>query len=281
MADGQDKTKLGSPSPTSTPPLAPKEASPTPSGGGGGGGSPFTQRKREAETLQEAITATALPGDPPLLLGELLCYIAHDITYLDPFLGARTGSLYITDYKMYFKSLGDDKAEAYILNVPLGVISHVEKIGRSRSKGENAYGLEVFCKDIRTLRFAHKQETHGRRGMYDRLQIVSFPVSYGKNPFAYNFKQSYPSNGWEVYNPEEELARLSVGGENVPWRVSHVNKEYGMCETYPPFLGVPTTVSDEALVQASQFRSKGRMPVSHVDVHGYGYTVTIHCVLYS
>ena len=36
--------------------------------------------------------------------------------------------------------------EAYILNVPLGVISHVEKIGRSRSKGENAYGLEVFCK---------------------------------------------------------------------------------------------------------------------------------------
>ena len=60
-----------------------------------------------------------------------------------------------------------------------------------------------------------------------------------------------------------------------------MNKEYGMCETYPPFLGVPTTVSDEALVQASQFRSKGRMPVSHVDVHGYGYTVTIHCVLYS
>ena len=36
--------------------------------------------------------------------------------------------------------------EAYILNVPLAVISHVEKIGRSRSKGENAYGLEVFCK---------------------------------------------------------------------------------------------------------------------------------------
>ena len=30
--------------------------------------------------------------------------------------------------------------------MPLGVITHVEKIGRSRSKGENAYGLEVFCK---------------------------------------------------------------------------------------------------------------------------------------
>ena len=39
-------------------------------------------------------------------------------------------------------------------------------------------------------------------------QIVSFPMSYGKNPFAYSFKQSYPSSGWEVYNAEKELARL-------------------------------------------------------------------------
>ncbi len=28
----------------------------------------------------------------------------HDIQYLDPFLGPQTGSLYITDYKMYFKA---------------------------------------------------------------------------------------------------------------------------------------------------------------------------------
>lgn len=260
MAEGQDKTKLDTSSPNATQQLTRKEASPSPSGGGGGG-SPSTQRKKEAETLQEAITATALPGDPPLLPGELLSYIAHDITYLDPFLGACTGSLYITDYKMYFKSSGDDKGVPYILNVPLGVISHVEKIGRSRSRGENAYGLEVFCKDMRTLRFAHKQETHGRRGMYERLQIVAFPTSYGKNPFAYSFTQSYPSDGWKVYDPQKEMARLSLGGENVPWRVSEANKDYGMCETYPTLLGVPAAVSDEGLIQASQFRSKGRLPV--------------------
>lgn len=43
---------------------------------------------------------------------------AHDITYLDPFLGARTGSLYITGYKMYFKSLENDKAVSYVPLVP-------------------------------------------------------------------------------------------------------------------------------------------------------------------
>ena len=27
----------------------------------------------------------------------------QDVTYLDPFLGPKVGTLYITDYKMYFK----------------------------------------------------------------------------------------------------------------------------------------------------------------------------------
>ena len=42
-----------------------------------------------------------------------LISIAHDITYLDPFLGARTGSLYITDYKMYFKCPSDEKSVSF------------------------------------------------------------------------------------------------------------------------------------------------------------------------
>jgi hypothetical protein len=69
------------------------------------------------------------------------------------------------------------------LNVPLGVIAHVEKIGRARQKGDNViYGLDIHCKDMRTIRFAfaHNQESHGRRGMYERLQIVAFPCTYGK-----------------------------------------------------------------------------------------------------
>ena len=83
----------GSKSPGSSPRLARKEASPTPSAGGGGGrgvggGSPFSQRKREAETLQEAITATALPGDPPLLPGELLSFIGQS-----PLRGSRSVSV--------------------------------------------------------------------------------------------------------------------------------------------------------------------------------------------
>ena len=62
----------------------------------------------------------------------------------------------------------------------------------------------------------------------------------------------------------------SVSAENVPWRISEANTDYSMCETYPPILGVPASVNDETLVLASQFRSKGRMPVSV----GYPYVCT-------
>ena len=44
--------------------------------------------------------------------------------------------------------------------------------------------------------------------MYDRLQIVAFPTSYGKNTFANGFKGDYPENGWKVYDAEAELKRL-------------------------------------------------------------------------
>ncbi len=53
-----------------------------------------------------------------------------------------------------------------------------------------------------------------------------------------------------------------MGTENVPWRVSHVNNDFGLCETYPSVLGVPSAASDEDLKLVAQFRSKGRIPVS-------------------
>ena len=34
----------------------------------------------------------------------------------------------------------------FILDVPLGTVYRVEKVGGSTSRGENSYGLEVFCK---------------------------------------------------------------------------------------------------------------------------------------
>ena len=44
--------------------------------------------------------------------------------------------------------------------------------------------------------------------MYERLQIVAFPASYGKNVFAYSFKETFDKDGWLIYDAVNELKRL-------------------------------------------------------------------------
>lgn len=87
-------------------------------------------------------------------------------------------------------------------------MSRVEKVGGARSTGENSYGIEIFCKDMRNLRFAHKQENHSRREVFDKLQMFAFPVSYSKLFFAFSHKETYADDGWSVYEPLAELRRM-------------------------------------------------------------------------
>ena len=42
-----------------------------------------------------------------------------------------------------------------ILDVPLGVVSRVEKVGGATSRGENSYGIEILCKVTRALQLQH------------------------------------------------------------------------------------------------------------------------------
>ena len=56
-----------------------------------------------------------------------------------------------------------------------------------------------------------------------------------------------------------------LGTENVPWRITTVNQDFSLCETYHTVLGVPRVASDDDLKAVGQFRSKGRIPVSLID----------------
>lgn len=45
------------------------------------------------------------------------------------------------------------------------------------------------------------------------------------------------------------------------WRISHVNKDFGVCATYGATLIVPKAISDEQLALSAAFRDGGRFPV--------------------
>lgn len=132
--------------------------------------------------------------------------IAHEVTYLCPYSGPARGILSVTNYKLHFRSI--DRETPYVVEVPLGVVSRIEKVGGASSRGENSYGIEVFCKDMRNLRFAHKQENHSRRDVFEKLQQYSFPLSHKLPLFAFEYSETFSENGWNVYEPIAELKRM-------------------------------------------------------------------------
>ncbi|XP_031789692.1 myotubularin-related protein 2 [Piliocolobus tephrosceles] len=213
--------------------------------------SPDLRVLRESNKLAEM-------EEPPLLPGENIKDMAKDVTYICPFTGAVRGTLTVTNYRLYFKSMERDPP--FVLDASLGVISRVEKIGGASSRGENSYGLETVCKDIRSLRFAHKPEGRTRRSIFENLMKYAFPVSNNLPLFAFEYKEVFPENGWKLYDPLLEYRRQGIPNES--WRITKINERYELCDTYPALLVVPANIPDEELKRVGSFRSRGRIPVS-------------------
>lgn len=135
----------------------------------------------------------------------------NDVTYICPYSGPSRGILTITNYRLHFRSQPaseKQKDPVIVVDVPLGVVSRVEKVGGASSRGENSYGIDIFCKDMRNLRFAHKQENHSRRTVFEKLQMYAFPLSYNERLFSFSYSETFPEDGWTVYEPVAELRRM-------------------------------------------------------------------------
>ncbi|XP_073497317.1 myotubularin isoform X1 [Phyllobates terribilis] len=195
----------------------------------------------------------------PLLPGETLVTGVHykDVIYMCPYNGPVKGRLYVTNYKLYFK--GEEMEPAIVFEVPLGVIARIEKMGGASSRGENSYGLDITCKDMRNLRFALKQETHSRKQIFEDLTKHAFPLSHGSQLFAFVSEERFPTNGWDLYDPVKEFYRQGLPNDN--WRLTFMNQKYEFCDTYPPLLIVPFNATDDDLRKVAAFRSRNRIPV--------------------
>ncbi|XP_061091008.1 myotubularin isoform X1 [Conger conger] len=195
-------------------------------------------------------------ADVPLLPGEERV-TDKDLIYMCPFIGAVKGKVFITNYRLFFKSTDMDPAVTF--NVPLGAISRIEKMGGASSRGENSYGLDITCKDMRNLRFALKQEGHSRRDIFEILFRYAFPLSHGMPLFAFLSQEKFEENGWCVYSPMQEFRRQGL--PNDKWRITFLNQQYELCDTYPTILMVPYKATEEDLRKVATFRSRCRIPV--------------------
>ncbi|CAF0764908.1 unnamed protein product [Brachionus calyciflorus] len=199
-----------------------------------------------------------------LINGEILlntntkCYLSLLDTKLQ-------GKFTLTNYKFNFKS----KTDNLNLNIPLGFILKIEKIFPSTnsysintglSNSSDPIGLVIWCKNGRKFQFLKfEQDLNFDLLIHDQLVKFTFYNTNSSECFAYLHKPLLSDNsGWLVYDAEKEYNRMGTGDK---WRLSTINENYKLCETYPKVLCVPSFASDVELELVAQFRSKNRLPV--------------------
>ena len=72
---------------------------------------------------------------------------------------------------------------------------------------------------------------------------------------------SSSSSGLAGYDAEAEFQRQGLNNPLSHWRVTNLNATYNLCQTYPRFLVVPRSLTDDDLVTAAKFRSARRLPI--------------------
>ncbi|CAF1504586.1 unnamed protein product [Adineta ricciae] len=215
-----------------------------------------------------------LPGEDEVKCREDLTYHRRKrkVTY--------DGELIVTKYRLLFVRKSPDSIEV-LVNVPIGMISQIEKIGGQKFSQINdgaAYGIEIDCKDVRRLFFGIAKEQKYRRTVYDQLTRLIFPFSIVKpditNPshffssfFAWNYKQrvspSKIDKGWTLYDKVQDYTRMGIRRHgDAHWTINtEINQDYSLCDTYPDVLVLPANFDTSRFQQVAAFRSRNRLPV--------------------
>jgi len=79
-------------------------------------------------------------------------------------------------------------------------------------------------------------------------------------PFFYNPGFKALVDGWCLFRPEEEYAKILLRCE-CTWRVSRANQEFSVCPTYGKLTIVPATMTDSQMLACAKHRIGGRFPV--------------------
>lgn len=67
-------------------------------------------------------------------------------------------------------------------------------------------------------------------------------------------------DGWTAFAPVSEWSRL-LATHGDEWRISYLNRDYKVCNSYPSAVIVPRQIEDKVIIASSTFRDGGRFPV--------------------
>ena len=179
------------------------------------------------------------------------------------------GILVLTEFRLIFK-LEKEYDELPIFpkdyfKFPLFSISKLNKIVDQKII-YGSYYLEITLKDTRIIKFLLNDNSSAT--FYLNLDNDTFPTN-PQNLFKfaaeYNKKIQKEKNifdGWKVYDPIKEFCRQGITEDNnLGLKYTYCNINFELCSTYPQFMVEPKEVTDEELKEASNYRSKNRLPI--------------------
>ncbi|KAM2279648.1 hypothetical protein ACFX1S_040463 [Malus domestica] len=192
------------------------------------------------------------------------------------------GTLIVTNYRLLFLSEGTRNVIA-LGTIPLATIEKFTKIvvknqptPRQSEKIPSRRLLQVIGKDMRTIVFGFRPKTRQRRAIFDALSSCTKPTSLWDLYAFVSGPSKFGNTNPKVRLLNEYFRLLGKGSlrasmnmiedgsftfSNDLWRISSINSSYIMCQSYPFALMVPKSITDEEVLQASNFRARGRLPV--------------------
>lgn len=145
------------------------------------------------------------------------------------------------------------------------------KIYFTPDSSSNYSWFEVFIQSIKTLKIANKSLIIATKDLRvieiipddiktvnDKLlTLLQDPLKSALEYYAIvNKDLLYSGNEMSSYAIHDEFKRLS--GDNI--RVSYLNINYELCDSYPSLLYFPVKASDSRILKVAEFRSKNRVP---------------------
>uniref|UniRef100_A0A674PK87 Myotubularin related protein 7a n=1 Tax=Takifugu rubripes TaxID=31033 RepID=A0A674PK87_TAKRU len=158
---------------------------------------------------------------------------------------SRVGTLYLTaTHTIFVEEEAEVRSETWVLH---SLVSSVEK----QSPTASGFPLILHCKNFQSLHLIVAQEQDCQDVLLS-LQRLSQP---GKLGFQARTKaERFPGCCRMV------MCFLLMGLPNSLWKLSSVNQQYKVSDTYPADLFVPQSATPPVIVGSSKFRSRGRFP---------------------
>lgn len=121
--------------------------------------------------------------------------------------------------------------------------------------------LVFKCRDCWRFRFESKPSI-----LNASMRLSSLISAVETNPamYALAFKMEGSMNNvleggpWNLSSVESQFKRLELSLDK--WRISHVNKDFKVCENIPELIIVPAAAADDVFVNISDFRASRKVP---------------------